>query len=72
MNIKNKIGLLTPFAKINKSGGLNKVRGGGKKSKGITVDSQYLKYFISNSQYLELFPQSPDSSRYRESTVILY
>ena len=32
---RNKIGLLTltPFAKINKRGGLNKVRGGGKKSK---------------------------------------
>ena len=30
---RNKIGLLTPFAKINKRGDLNKVRGGGKKSK---------------------------------------
>ena len=30
---RNKIGLLTPFLKINKRGGLNKVRGGGKKSK---------------------------------------
>ena len=27
---RNKIGLLTPFAKINKRGGLNKVQGGGK------------------------------------------
>ena len=30
---RNKIGLLTPFAKINKRGGLNKVRGGGKNQK---------------------------------------
>ena len=28
---RNTIGLLTPFAKINKRGGLNKVRRGGKK-----------------------------------------
>ena len=28
---RNKIGLLTFFAKINKRGGLNKVRAGGKK-----------------------------------------
>ena len=28
---RNKIGLLTPSAKINKRGGLNKVRGCGKK-----------------------------------------
>ena len=28
---RNKIGLLTPFAKINKCGSLNKVREGGKK-----------------------------------------
>ena len=28
---RNKIGLLTPFAKINKRGSLHKVRGGGKK-----------------------------------------
>ena len=30
---RNKIGLLTLFTKINKRGGLNKVREGGKKSK---------------------------------------
>ena len=28
---RNEIGLLTPFAKINKRVGLNKVQGGGKK-----------------------------------------
>ena len=30
---RNRIGILTPFAKINKREGLNKVRGGGRKSK---------------------------------------
>ena len=30
---RNKVGLLTPFAKINKRGGLNKLRSVGKKSK---------------------------------------
>ena len=30
---RNKIGLLTPFAKTSKRGGLNKVQGLGKKSK---------------------------------------
>ena len=30
---RNEIGLLTPFAKISKRGGLNKEWGGGKKSK---------------------------------------
>ena len=37
----NKIGLLTPFAKINKREGLNKVQGGGKNIKILTRSPLY-------------------------------
>ena len=44
----NKMGLLTPFAKINKRECLNKVQGGGKKYKNINA----IPLVLSTQEYL--------------------